>query len=187
MKLLTGLFWITFITLYLSACSGIKVSQDYEKGHDFSGLRTYAWKANNNHEYGIQGNDLVDKRIRVAIQNNLSAKSFNQLTSGKPDFYISYHVTIKQKVSSSSASGGISMGRSSHGRYGSVGMSSGSNVQVYNQGTILIDVTDPENNKLIWRGISTQSVSDHLKPGESAEIINETVEKILQQFPPVSK
>ena len=77
------------------------------------------------------------------------------------------------------------MGRSSRGgRYGSVGMSTGSQVQAYDQGTLLIDVTDSSNNKLVWRGISTQSVSEHLQAGESKVIINETVEKILSQFPP---
>ena len=93
-------------------------------------------------------------------------------------------MTVEQKVSSSNVRGGISIGRSSLGRHGSIGMSSGTQARVYNQGTLLVDVTDSTSNKLIWRGISTQSVSDHLKPGESTAIINQTIEKILQQFPP---
>ena len=173
-----------FILVYLQACSGITVSQDYEQGYDFSALKTFAWQANDNNEYGLKDNDLVDDRIRTAIQNNLSAKSFIQLESGKPDFYIKYNLTVEQKISSSNVSGGLSVGRSSRGRYGSVGMSTGSQVQAYDQGTLLIDVTDSSNNKLVWRGISTQSVSEHLQAGESKVIINETVEKILSQFPP---
>ncbi len=173
-----------FILVYLQACSGITVSQDYEQGYDFSALKTFAWQGNDNNEYGLKDNDLVDDRIRTAIQNNLSANSFIQLESGKPDFYIKYNLTVEQKISSSNVSGGLSVGRSSRGRYGSVGMSTGSQVQAYDQGTLLIDVTDSSNNKLVWRGISTQSVSEHLQAGESKVIINETVEKILSQFPP---
>ena len=184
MKILKQVFLVIFILIYLQACSGIKVSQDYEQGYDFSALKTYSWKANDNNEYGLEDNDLVDNRIREAIENELSAKSFTQVDTGKPDFYVSYHVTIEQKVSSSDVSGGVSIGRSSRGRYGSVGMSTGSQAHVYDQGTLLIDFTDAVNDKLIWRGISTQSVSDHLEPGESKVIINETVEKILKQFPP---
>jgi len=173
-----------FILVYLQSCSGITVSQDYEQGYNFSALKTFTWQANDNNEYGLKDNDLVDDRIRTAIQNNLSAKSFIQLESGKPDFYIKYNLTVEQKISSSNVSGGLSVGRSSRGRYGSVGMSTGSQVQAYDQGTLLIDVTDTTNNKLVWRGISTQSVSEHLQAGESKVIINETVEKILSQFPP---
>ena len=184
MKIIKQLIWIAFILVTLQACSGISVSQDYEQGYDFSALKTFAWKANNDNEYGLKDNDLVDQRIRTAIENNLSAKSLTQLDTGKPDIFISYHVTIEQKISSSNVSGGISIGRSSRGRYGSVGVGTGSQVQAYDQGTLLIDMTDAESDKLIWRGISTQSVSDHLEPGESEVIINETVAKILQQFPP---
>ena len=184
MKILKQVFLVVFILIYLQACSGITVSQDYEQAYDFSALKTYSWKANDNNDYGLEDNDLVDNRIREAIENELSAKSFTQIDTGKPDFYVSYHVTIEKKVSSSNVSGGVSIGRSSRGRYGSVGMGTGTSARVYDQGTLLIDFTDEVNDKLIWRGISTQSVSDHLEPGESKVIINETVEKILQQFPP---
>ena len=177
-------FCSAFILIFLQGCSGITVSQDYEKEYNFAGLKTFSWKPNEDNDYGVKDNDLVDNRIREAIENELSAKSFTQVDTGKPDFYISYHVTIEQKVSSSNVSGGVSIGRSSRGRYGSVGMGTGSSPSVYDQGTLLIDFTDAVNDRLIWRGISTQSVSDHLEPGESKVIINETVEKILQQFPP---
>jgi hypothetical protein len=184
MKILKPVFLVIFILIFLQACSGITVSQDYEQGYDFSTLKTFSWKANDNNEYGLEDNDLVDNRIREAIESQLSAKSFTRVDTGKPDFYVSYHVTIEQKVSSSNVSGGVSIGRSSRGRYGSIGMGTGSAPRVYDQGTLLIDFTGSANDKLIWRGISTQSVSDHLEPGESKVIINETVEKILQQFPP---
>ncbi|MFV2060406.1 MAG: DUF4136 domain-containing protein [Gammaproteobacteria bacterium] len=185
MKFRIYIFYAFFVLFYITACSSIKVSQDYDKTYNFSTLKKFSWLDNSKNEYGAKDNDLADKRIRSAIRNKLTAKAYTESNTGTPDFYISYHVTIKQKVSSSNVSGGISMGRSSYGRYGSVGISSGSQVRVYNQGTLLIDITDPQTKKLIWRGISTQPVSEHLKPGESESIINETVEKMLQQFPPV--
>ena len=184
MKTVIYIFLIVFILITVQACSGIRVSQDYEQGYDFSGLKTFAWKPNDGNVYGLADNDLVDKRIRNAIQNALSVKQYTQIDSGKPDFYISYHMTIEQKVSSSNVSGGLSVGRSSFGRFGSVGINTGSQVEVYDQGTLLIDFTDVASNKLIWRGISTQSVSEHSSPDKSTVIINETVEKIMQQFPP---
>lgn len=175
---------IVLLLTFLHACSGITVSQDYEKEYNFSGLRTFAWKPNEDNEYGIVDNDLVDKRVRTAIENTLLAKSYRQVDSYNPDFFISYHLTVEQKITSSGVSGGVSIGRSSRGRYGGVGMSTGSQVQAFDQGTLLIDVTIPLGDKLVWRGIATQAVSDHSSPEESTVIINETVEKILAQFPP---
>jgi hypothetical protein len=184
MNILKRIFCIIPLLLTICACSGIKVSQDYDQEYDFSKLNTFAWKPNESNEYGITNNDLLDNRIRSAITNNLLAKNYTQTDSGKPDFFISYHVTVEQKVSNSNVSGGISLGRSSAGRYGSIGISTGSRARVYNQGTLLIDVTDAASSKLVWRGNSSQPVSEHSDPDKSTALINDTVEKVLSQFPP---
>ena len=175
---------VGLVSFFLQACSGITVSQDYEKEYNFAGLKTFAWKPNEDNAYGVKDNDLVDKRIRSAIENNLIAKSYRLVDSSNPDFFTSYHLTVEQKITSSGVTGGVSIGRSSYGRYGGVGMSTGSQVRAYDQGTLLIDVTIPLGDKLVWRGISTQTVSEHSSPDESTVRINETVEKVLAQFPP---
>ncbi len=176
--------WLLFTLVILQACSGIKVSQDYERGYDFSKLKTFAWKQNDNREYGIVDNDLMDQRIRTAIEKNLSARQYAQTDSGKPDFYISYQMSVEQVIHSSNVSGGITIGGSSSGRYGRIGIGTGGRVQTYDQGTLLIDVTDSSSDQLIWRGTSTQSVSQHSDPEKITESVNETVEKTLLQFPP---
>ena len=180
----TGYVLLLTSIMMLSACSGISISQDYDQAYDFSALKTFAWKPNEDNEYGLKGNDLVDKRVRTAIVNGFSAKQYTLVDSGTPDFYISYYITIEQKISTSNVSGGVSMGRGSRGRYGSVGISSGTQAYVYDQGALLIDVTDTANNKLIWRGASSQEVSGKSDPEKSTRMINETVEKIMTQFPP---
>ncbi len=185
MKVVTRIACAVFILISVQACSGIKVSQDYDQGYDFSGLKTFAWKPNENSEYGLVGNDLVKERIIMTIEKNLLAKNYIQTGSGRPDFYISYHVTVEQKISSSNVSGGIALGRSSGGhRYRGAGLSSGSEVEAYDEGRLLIDVTDVASDRLVWRGISTQRVSGHSTPEKSTELINKTVEKMLSQFPP---
>ena len=178
------IIWIISFIVLLQACSGIRVSQDYEQGYNFSALKTFAWKPNDNQGYGLKDNELVDKRIRAAILDKLSAQSYVFVNVGPSDFFISYDLTVEQKITSSGVSGGLSLGRSSYGRYGGVGISTGSQVRAYDQGTLLIDITETLGNKLVWRGISTQTVSDHSNPSESSAVINETVGKILEQFPP---
>jgi hypothetical protein len=101
-----------------------------------------------------------------------------------PDFFVSYNVAVEQKITTSGTTGSISLGRSSYGRYGSVGMSTGSQVRAYDEGTLVIDFIKPVQDKLIWRGVSTQSVDKHASHDKSTVIINETVEKMLKQFPP---
>ncbi len=184
MKQTVRLIAVVFLIFTITACSGIQVSQDFEQGFDFSGLKTFAWKSNENNEWGLTNNDLVDRRIRNAVVNTLKAKQFTQDDSGKPDFLISYELTVEQRINSSNVSGGVSMGRSSHGRAGSIGISTGSQISAYDQGTLLIDVTDVASDKLVWRGVSSQALPDLSDPQRLTDRVNETVEKILSQFPP---
>ncbi len=178
------LITISVLIFAITACSGIQVSQDFEQGFDFSGLNSFAWKSNENNEWGLTDNDLVDRRIRNAIVNTLSARQFKQDDSGKPDFLISYDLTVEQKISSSNVSGGVSMGRSTRGGFGSIGISTGSQLRTYDQGTLIIDVTDMASDKLVWRGISSQALPDLSDPQKLTDRVNETVEKILAPFPP---
>lgn len=177
-------FWIILILIMLQACSGIQVSQDFEQGFDFSGLKTFAWDANENNEWGLTSNELVGRRIVAAIENTLMAQQFSQVDSAQADFLILYNVVVEQRISSSNVSGGVSMGRSSRSRHGSIGISTGSQVRTYDEGTLLIDVIDVASDKLVWRGVSSQALPDLSDPQRLTDRINETVEKILAQFPP---
>jgi hypothetical protein len=169
------------------ACSDIQVSQEYIPDYYYSSLKTFTWKPNGNQAYGVKDNDLVDERIRAAIENTLIAKSYTKVDTYTPDFFISYYVTVEQKVSDRKVSGSVSLGRSSQGGYGGVGISVGGQPRDYKKGTLLIDVTIPVGNRVIWRGSSIQPLAEYISPEEATVIINETVEKILQQFPPVTK
>ncbi len=175
---------LALITIAIAACTGIPVSQDFEQGFDYSGFKTFAWQANDNNEWGLTNNGLVDRRIRSAIVNTLTANHFTLKDSNEPDFLISYNLVVEQRISSSNLSGGVSMGRSSRGRAGSISMSTGSQIRTYDRGTLIIDVTDVNSNKLVWRGISSQALPNLSDPQRLTSQINETVEAILKQFPP---
>jgi len=179
--------WIALFAITLLACSGIQVSQEYIPGYYYSNLKTFTWKPNGNQAYGIKDNDLIDKRIRTAIENTLLAKAYRKVDSYTPDFFISYFVTVEQMESDSGVSDSDSLSSSSQGGYGGVGIGNDAQPRVYKKGTLLIDVTIPVGNQLIWRGTSTQTLAEYISPEQATVIINETVEKVLQQFPPNKK
>lgn len=178
---------ILLICVYLAlmvmqGCSGIQVSQDYNQSYDFSELKTFAWKPNKYEEYR-HNNALIDKRIRTAVESNLLAKHYVQAVD-KPDFYISYHITVEKEIATSPASAGVVVGGYGVRGYSSIGYGTGSEVYTYDLGTLLVDVTDVASSNLIWRGVSTQVVSKHSDPEKSTQRINKTIGKMLAQFPP---
>jgi hypothetical protein len=187
MTMMVRFFCIALFAITLIACSGVQVSQEYIPDYYYSSLKTFIWKPKGNQAYGIADNELVDKGIRRAIENTLLAKSYSKVDTYTPDFFVSYFVTVEQKANDSGVSDGNSSGGSGQGGYGGVGFSADGKPRDYKKGTLLIDVTIPIGNQIIWRGISTQPLAEHISPDEATAIIDETVEKVLQQFPPNKK
>ncbi len=179
---------VAFLVIAVAACSGIPVSHDFEQGFDFSGMKTFAWEPNETNSWGLAAsNQLVDRRIRAAIENNLTSQQFSQVDAAEADFLVSYNVVVDQRIRSSNLSGGVSMGRSSRGRHGSIGVSTGSTIHTYEQGTLYIDVVDVASDKLVWRGVSSQALPDLSDPQRLTDHVNATVAAILEQFPPGSR
>ena len=183
MKMLRSFSLLLAVLLVQACSSGIRVSQDFEKGFDFTTLKTYDWLPNEDNTWGLQDNDLVDRRIRNAIVNYLTSRGHRH-DAEQPDFHISYDLAVEQRISSSNVSGGVSMGRSTRGRAGSVTIGTGSRVRTYDEGTLIIDITDVASEKLVWRGVSSQALPDLSDPQTLTNQINATVAAILAQYPP---
>ena len=172
--------------IVIQACSGITVSQDFERGFDFSEYKSYAWLPETDKPYGLKDNDLLDHRIRDAMVRHFDSKGYKLLKDEVPDFYISYQMSVEQRVSSSNVSGGIAIGSGGYSRVGTIGIMTSPQARVYDQGKLHIDVTDAASGNLVWRGLSTQQMSQHSDPEKMTEIINETVAAVMEQFPPQS-
>ena len=75
--------------------------------------------------------------------------------------------------------------RHSYGRRGWYGAgSSHTTVRQYEQGTLLLDLIDPESKQLIWRGTGQTRLRDLKTPEEREARVREVVDRILERFPP---
>ena len=181
---------LTLLAFSAAGCSGLKVSQDFDKSTDFSRLKSFAWKSEKQEKTGDirVDNPLLDSRIREAVEQSLSGNGFRRASEGTPDFYIGYKLSIRSRVGSDGVSTsvgfGVGSGSRSSGSFGGVGISSGGGVQQWDEGTLVIDITDTKTKDLLWRGTATRRVSRHATPEETTESVNEMVGKTLAQFPP---
>jgi Domain of unknown function (DUF4136) len=173
--------------IIFTACSTVKVSQDYSPDVDFSTLKKFNWKKKEQKKTGDAriDNPLLNTRIRNAVEHYLAEKGHQKASNGNPDFYVSYEYMIESKIVSDNSSVGFGVGRSSRGRYGGLSLSSGGGVSERDEATMLIDFTDAATANLTWRGTGTRRTSQHLTPKQKDQEIKELVEKILNQFPPL--
>ncbi len=166
----------------LSGCSSISVSRDYDETVNFSALKTFAWKDAVQPETGNPriDNDLIDDRIRTAVNRELTAKGFRLAKQGFADFQVSYFVEYKQRIGGGTVS--VGMGGGTGGRYGGVGYNTG--ISDYEEGHLTIDMIDPSDDKTFWRGVGRRTSYETSNPKKITKIVNQSVSGILKKFPP---
>jgi hypothetical protein len=165
--------------IFLSGCSTISVHQDYDPEYDFSKLKTFGFIPLSK-EAGID--QLSADKLGNAIKTELLAKGYN--LSDKADFGIALLFSSKTKTNVQSYGYGYGYGYYGRPGYGGMG---GVDVTQYDEGTLVIDVIDMAENKLVWRGIGSGAMSQSPTVEERTKNINKAVAQILEQFPPTSE
>lgn len=192
-------YLFTLIALiFISGCSSLSLSTDYDKKIDFSNFKTYRWHADNEHNKAsvVYLDHIMDQRLRSTIDEQLQSKQYTKASSNteQVDFLINYSIVIEDRADIRTYNNYNGMypgytyraGYGSYGRSVGFGYSSGSDTQVthYKQGTLIIDIINPETDKLIWRGAADGRLPKGTDRKERDELAQEYVSKILSDFPP---
>lgn|GEM_PF-465932 len=172
------------LTIVTGACSPIRsISYDYNRAVDFSGLRTYNWIPIPTEMQEKEA--LMLERIKKAVNSHLEAKGF-RITRGESDFLVATNFGQVEKLRV--YDWGYPYYRShrrddyyDNGSYFGGGVSS----FYYREGALVLDFIDTGSKKVIWKGVATVYLSKDLTPEKIDNIVDEAVEKILVNFPPV--
>ena len=172
-----GLLALILIAGFISSCSTLQVTSDYDKQVQFSDYSRFAFSSSLDE---LSVNDLVSKRIRSSIERDLKAKGF--VLSDQPDFLVDVMVKVSNKEQI------IARTEPLPGFYGrryrfSPGWSSVTHydVNTYEEGTLIIGMVDAVKNELVWEGKGCKVLSGK---APSEERIDKAVKQILKRFPP---
>ena len=178
MKPFLSILFALLLACLATGCSSLEVHTDWDQSTDFSQLKTYSWATAVQPDTGNAqiDDDLFDERIRRAVDQDLSAKGYQKLSAGTPDFLVSYKITVKDQTDVDSMP---TLG------YGGRWAGGGEVFTVhYQMGTLFLDLKSTATGKLIWRGIATDVVEPSKTPEKGdAKIIN-SVDAVLANFPP---
>ena len=162
------------LAFVLLACSGAfaqDVSYNAMPGVDFSKYHTYKWVT-------IQGasypNQILDTQIKNSIDSQLSAKGLTKTDSEKADLYVGYQASIDQERqwNAYGMGGGLRWG-------GGMATAQSSTIGI---GTLVLDMVDASQNKLVFQGTSTQSISS--RPERNSRKLTKAVNEIFERYPP---
>ena len=184
------LFNFLVIVFFISGCSTLKVTNDYNPDFSFAEFQFYNWIPDVPATTGdprIDGNTLLHDRVRNAIDDQLAAKGYVKSKTDKPDFWVTYHFTLDKQTEIQTINGYYNYGPGWGWRnrdYYSPYYGSETYVYTYEQGTLIVDIVDPSNRKLVWRGSVTDKVNFSNTPEQKIQKIREAVARLFMQFPP---
>jgi hypothetical protein len=104
------------------------------------------------------------------------------LAREQPNFTLTYHLSIDQKIWSDTYNSAFGVGRYSDPWYGGFGTET--RIRQYEESRLTIDIHAADSGDLLWRGVGVFRFVDQASPEAAAEDMQKTVDKILWQFPP---
>lgn len=178
-------FSIAILLVFLSACANVQVSQDYDPLADLAQYESWRWREAVQPAVGDLriDNPLLDRRIRTAVNNHLESRDI--IRSGDPaEIVLSYRLDVERRIESDPTHTTVSFGRYYHPWYGSIGTET--RIRQYDESRLTIDIHSADIGRLLWRGVGTYQYKAYKTPQDAAAAIQEIVDKILIQFPPVN-
>ena len=191
MRKTLGLVFI--LALVAAPAMAQKVTIDYAHDFDFTSIKTFQYVVTE--DSNVKGNDIMAKRVADMIKKELREGGATEVQSN-PDVFVTYHFTSQENTSYNTTSmgyggyGGYGGGWGGYGGYGGGyggmgGMGSSTTyATTYTEGTLIIDLYEPGEKKLIWRGTGTVTVKD--KPENQIKQVDKILKKIGKKWDKVT-
>jgi len=175
--------------IFLSSCSGVKILSDKDATVDFTKFKTfqyYGWAEESNKLL----NELNQTRIEKAFGAEFAKRNLEYVKEGG-DLMVTLYIVTEEKTQTTANTTGMGGygGYGYGGYYGygpAYGWGGGMSTTTYSTtdytvGTLIVDVYDESNKKLIWEGVAQGTIKDNPKGREAR--IEAIVAGIMKKYP----
>lgn len=167
------------VLFLLAACASTKVYIDYEEGVDFNAFKTFKFRDSPDDSMSKTA-PLIHERIVRSIETQFQEIGLQKVDSD-PDLFVTYYTSTRQEFRADTTHYGYGY-PSRWYRYGYYGGSMGSSttrVTSYDVGTLVIDVWDPDDDELVWRGVAQDTVPS--SPEKLSNKIDKAIARMIKQ------
>lgn len=165
-------FGVGIAILMALCCVGLaqEVHTDHDKSANFERYHTYCWAK-------VQtSNPLWQQRIQDAVDKDLQAKGW-QKSEGSGDVALTAVGSAHDQQEYQTFYNGLG-----GWRWGGFGPEATTTVENYKVGTLVLDMYDTQSKRLVWRGTTTDTLSE--KPESNEKKLDKSVDKLFEHFPP---
>jgi len=156
-----------------AACAPMTITTFTQRGVDVAAYRTFAWERTETDVPGdprLDNNTFFHDYLRDAVERELLTRGYEH-TSLQPQLHVHYHASAQQKV--------LVADQQVRGE-----RCRDCAAEVYDEGSLLIDLTDARTGALVWRGVAqsglTAAVNNQLRMEET---LDRAVTRIFSKLP----
>jgi hypothetical protein len=150
---------------WISGCSdtaGVTVRTEPGPGKKMDGIgQHWAWATRERSR--VQDtrqvkNPQINALVVNGVEKRMANLGFVHQEQGLPDFWVDYRITSKE------------LGDRVYGR-------------TYDKGSLILDVVDPDDGSIIWRGSATVDIYDPVAPEVTEKRITYALDEMFKKFP----
>ncbi len=156
------------------------VKVDFDKGADFSALKTFSTKLGTS-----WNNQIGENRVMTEIETTLVEKGWKKVDANPDAVVVIHGATSTKRSLNTFYSGGGYGGYGYRGWGGGMGMGSATTTESeYTVGTLVVDIFNAKTKALVFRGTASDELSD--KPEKNIKKMDKASSKMFKDFPPGS-
>lgn len=155
------------------------VTYTFDPNTDFSKFKTYKWVAIKD---APQLDELTADQLIATLDVELAKKGLTKTQSDTADLYIGYQIAKGNASQLGTPNLGVSYGSGVGGSSGSAAVTT-----TVHSGKLVLDMYESEKKQLVWRGVIAHSIDANAKPDQKQKHMDQTVAKLLKNYPPAKK
>jgi hypothetical protein len=185
--------WLALWLCSAGGCAaGPKVVTDYDSSADFSAFRTFAFSgiSDRGREVGASDSSPLRQRVKKMVQEEFTAKGVRQVSAeDHPDLlvHLFYGVKDMQRVQTTGTTPGLYSSQAKvyaydEGNWTPVPTSRTTTSEDH-EGTLIVDLTESSNKKLVWRAVIRAVLDSSLE--KNMETADRGIAKAFENYPPI--
>jgi hypothetical protein len=167
---------ISMLTVAVAGCATLRVNAYLDRSADFTRYASYAWADHGAFATGdprLDNNRFFIQRIEDAVDMHLAARGFEKTSPGAADVLIHIHAQMEQQIETA--------------RLDPIDghcVDDECRPEVYDVGTLMVDVMDARTNRLVWRGWAERGLDGVIDNQRAMErTVDDVVARILARWP----
>ena len=180
-----------FVLVGVAVAQKVEIKTNQAPNIDFKVFKTYAWLppvpvVKNVAPDAVTNPTLSEEALMpalvAAVDRELAARGFTKAPADSADVHVAYFAALS-----------IGFNQSYLGEhYGyitgwaspiPIGLAPTTNVNVYEKGTVLVDMVDRASNKAVWRGTALTRIAQEHSLDKRIERINDATKRMFEKYP----